>query len=143
MSDAILGTGVLLAGGNGASPEVFTTVAEIQTIKPASRSRNEIDVSTHNAAVEEKILGLLRTGQVTGTLNWLPSNATHVDTGSGMHADVLNNVKRNWRITFVDSPATVFTFAARVQLFDIQEITVDSPMTVNFALTIDGAITIT
>lgn len=141
MSNAILATGTLLARGDGASPEVFTTVAEIQAIKPAARSRNEIDVSTHNAGVEEKILGMLRTGQVTGTLNWIPSNATHASTSVGMLADLVANTEQNWRITFVDSPATVYTFLARVQLFDPQELTTDSPMTVSFALTINGAIT--
>ena len=143
MSSAILGTGILLARGNAASPEVFTTIVEIRTIKPPELSRNEIDVSTHNAGVEEKILGMLRTGQVTGTCNWLPGSATHGDTGTGMHADILANVQANWRITFADSPSTVFTMAARVQLFDIQEITTDSEMQFNYALTVNGSITIT
>ena len=143
MSEAVLATGVLLARGDAASPEVFTTLAEIQTVKPPGLSRNEIDVSTHNAGVEEKILGMLRTGQIAGRCNWLPSNATHINTGSGMHADILNNTQSNWRITFTDSPATVFTMAARVQLFDIEEMTTDSPMTFSYALTVNGSITIT
>lgn len=141
MSSAILGTGVLLARGDGTSPEVFTTVVEIRTIKPANRSRNEIDVSTHNAGVEEKILGMLRTGPVTGVCNWLPSDATHASTGTGMLADLIANTESNWRITFPDSPATVYTFLARVQMFDPSEITTDSPMEFNYSLTINGAIT--
>lgn len=143
MSDAILGTGVLLARGQDDSPETFTDVAEIRTLKPAAWTRNELDVSTHNAGVEEQILGILRTGQVTGTLNWLPSNATQSEAGKGMLADITANTQANWRITFPDSPASVFTFAARVQTFDPQEITMDSEMAVNFALTINGSITVT
>lgn len=143
MSNAILGTGVLLKRGDAASPEVFTTLAEIQSLKPPQLSRNEIDVSTHNAGVEEKILGMLRTGQISGVLNWIPSNATHSDSGVGIHADILANIEANWQIAFPDSPSTVFTMACRVQLFDPQDITTDSPMLVNFALTVNGAITVT
>lgn len=141
MSDAILGTGTLLAKGDGASPEVFTDIAELTTIKIPQLSRNEIDVSTHNAAVEEKILGLLRTGQATFGINFLPGDATH-DATTGLWADVVANNEHNWRITTTDSPSTTFTFLGRVQLLDVQEITTDSPIQANCAITVNGAITV-
>lgn len=140
MSDAIIGTGILLKAGDGATPEVFTTVAEIQTLKPPSLMRNEIDVSTHNVGEEEKILGMLRKGQVTGTLNWVPTNATQSST-AGIMADILANTERNWRITFPPSGLPHWTFAGAVQLIDPQEVTVDTPLQIAFALTINGAIT--
>lgn len=143
MSNAIIGTGVLLKAGDGGGPEVFVAIAEIVSLKPPQFSRNEIDVSNHNEGQESKILGMLRKGQVTGTLNWLPLDATHSATGVGMLANILANTKRNWQIAFPPASSPVFTFAARVQLFDIQEITVDAAMQVNYALTIDGLITIT
>jgi hypothetical protein len=140
MSDAIIGTGILLKRGDGASPEVFVTLAENVTLKPPQLSRNEIDVSTHNAGTEAKILGMLRKGQVTGTCNWLPTDASHGTASGGMLADVLANVKANWRIDYPDA-LTSWTFPGRVQLFDVAEVGVDSPLQVAFALTIDGAIT--
>jgi hypothetical protein len=141
MSDAIIGTGILLKAGDGAVPEVFVTIAEIVTLKPPQLSRNEIDVSTHNEGQEAKILGMLRKGQVTGTLNWVPTDATHSNVGSGVLADILANVKRNWRITFPPSGLPQWTFPGRVQLFDPQEVTTDAPLQIAFALTIDGVIT--
>lgn len=141
MSSAIIGTGILLKKGNGASPAVYTTLAEIVKLKPAGLSRNEIDVSTHNAGIEEKILGMLRTGQVTGMINYVPTHATH-DQTTGLLADITANTEASWRIEFPPSASPKFTFLARVQLFDIQEITTDSPMQANFALTINGAIVI-
>lgn len=137
MSNAIIGTGIALKAGDGAVPEVFVTVAENVSLKPLQFSRNEIDVSIHNEGFESKILGMLRQGQVTGTLNWLPTDPTH----ASMMADILGNVKRNWRITFPPNGLPHWTMPARVQLFDPQEVTTDSPLQMAFALTIDGAVT--
>ena len=141
-ANAIVGTGILLKRGDGASPEVFTTVAEIVSLKPPALSRNEIDVSVHNDGDESKLLGMLRKGQVTGLLNWLPTDATH-DSATGMIADINANTSRNWRITLPPSATEYWTFAARVQLFDPQEVGVDAALQVAFALTVTGDITIT
>jgi len=141
MSNAIIGTGILLKAGDGANPENFVTVAEIVSLKPPQLSRNEVDVSTHNAGQDAKILGMLRKGQITGTLNWIPTDATQSEVTGGVLADILANVKRNWRITFPPLGLPYWTFPGRVQLFDPQEVPVDAALQVAFALTIDGAIT--
>ncbi len=140
MGDAIVGTGILIKAGDGGGPEVFTTVAEIVALKPPPLSRNEIDVSTHNEGEESKILGMLRKGQVTGTLNWLPTDATQ-DDSTGILADILANTKRNWQIAMPPNGLPTWTMGARVQLFDIQDVTLDAAMQVAFAMTIDGPIT--
>lgn len=144
MSDAIIGTGILLRAGDGGAPEVFTAVAEIMSLKPPQLSRNEIEVTSHNEAVasgEAKILGMLRKGQVTGTLNWVPTDPTH-DDQTGLLADILANTKRNWRIEYPPNGLPHWTFPGRVQLADPQDVTTDSPLQIAFGLTIDGAITI-
>jgi hypothetical protein len=141
MSNALIGTGSLLKAGDGGSPEIFVTVAEIVSIKWPQLSRNEIDVSTHNEGQESKILGMLRKGQATATLNWIPTDATHSDTGQGVIADILANRKRNWRVTAPPGVIKTWTFAGRIQLIDPQEFTVDAAMQLAVAITIDGAIT--
>lgn len=144
MSDAIIGTGILLKAGDGGAPETFVTVAENITLKPPQLSRNEIEVTSHNEAVtsgEAKILGMLRKGQVTGTLNWVPTDPTHSSDAGGILADILNNVKRNWQITFPPNGLPRWTFPGRVQLFDPQDVGTDAALQVAFGLTIDGAIT--
>lgn len=138
MSNAIAATGILLLYGDGATPtEAFTAVAELVALKPPARSRNEIDVTNHNEGEEAKILGIRRKGQVTGTVNYIPSNATHAQ----MLADYEANTKRNWRIAYPDDDNTTDTFPARVQLFDVPEQGVDAALQAQFALTIDGTIT--
>jgi hypothetical protein len=136
MSNAIIGTGILLKAGDGATPEVFTTVAEIVSLKPSSYSRNKVDVSNHNEARESNILGMLRQSDVTGTCNLVPSDATH----TLMRDDIKNNVKRNWRITYPPAGLPHDTFPGRVQLFEEQEVTTDAPLQFAFSIALDGDI---
>jgi hypothetical protein len=143
MSDAIIGTGILLKAGDGATPENFVAVAEVVTLKPPQLSRNEIEVTSHNEALtagEAKILGMLRKGQVTGTANWVPTDPTHSSDGQGIIADMKANRKRNWRIEFPPNGLPKWTFPGRVQLIDPQEVTTDAALQFAFALTIDGEI---
>jgi hypothetical protein len=142
MSNASSGTGILFKAGDGGAPEVFTAVVELVALKPPQISRNEIDVSNHNEGTDAKLLGMLRKGQVTGTCNWIPTDPTQSDTGNGMLADILVNKKRNWRIELPAPLTTKWTFPARVQLFDPQEVGVDGALQFAFAMTIDGAIAI-
>jgi hypothetical protein len=143
MSNAISGTGILLLAGDGATPENFVAVAELVSLKPPQLSRKEIEVTPHNTAVtmgEQSILGMLRKGNVTGTLNWLPTDPTHNDT-TGFLGDMINNVKRNWQIQMPPNGYPQWTFPARVQLFDPDDVKTDSALGIKFALTIDGGIT--
>ena len=141
MSDAIIATGILLKAGDGATPENFVAIAEIVNLKAPGLSRNEIDVSIHNAGSDAKILGMLRKGQVTGTLNWVPTDPTHSSATGGILSDIVTNTKRNWRITFPPNGLPHWTFPGRVQLFDPQDAGVDAALQVAFAMTIDGDIT--
>lgn len=137
MGAAIIGTGILIQAGDGGGPEAFLTVAEIVSLKPPQLSRNEVDVSTHNEGTEAKILGMLRKGQAQATLNYVPTNATH----ASLMSDLLANTKRNWRILFPPSGLPRWIIPSRVQNLDPQNVTVDAPMQINVAWTIDGSIT--
>lgn len=145
MSNARIGTGILLKRGNGLSPESFTPIAELRTLTPPGYSRNEVDASNHNAGIEEKLLGMLRTGQASGSVNWLATDPTQSDEDGGMLGDILANEKANWQIVFPDGQGNEdyprWTFPARVQTFSPQEVGLDAVMVMNFALTVDGEIT--
>ncbi len=139
MGDPIMGTGILLQVGDGAAPvESFVSIAQIVSLKPMQLSRNEVDGSVHNTGLEKKLLGILRCGQVTGTLNWLPLDPTH-SRSVGLMADIFNNTKRNYRIPVPPNPPglPVLEFAGQVQLIDPQEVAMDALLQVAFALTVD------
>jgi hypothetical protein len=124
-------------GSTDLDGETYATVAELVAVKPPGYSRNEVDVTNHNAGIEEKLLGMLRVGQVTGKCNWIPTDPTH-DSDSGTLADIRANRKRNWRIAFPPTGTPNWTFPARVQKWDLAEITTDAAVQYDFALTLDG-----
>jgi predicted secreted protein len=77
-TQARIGYGVLFKIGNGASPEVFTTVAEVTSITPPSLARDAID-ATHEESPSgwrEFIGGLKDGGEVSIELNFIPGHAT-------------------------------------------------------------------
>jgi hypothetical protein len=136
MSDARSAQGIMLLAGDGASPEIFTAVGELVSLKPPALSRNEIDVTAHNVPRDAKILGIFRQGQVSGMINYVPTDPTH----QLMLSDLNANTKRNWRITYPPDAVEHDTFPARVQLFEVQDAPVDAALQAAFALTIDGEI---
>lgn len=77
-TQARIGLGTQFKIGNGAMPEVFTTVAEVTSITPPGLSRDTID-ATHTSSpngYREFIAGLKDGGEVSLDLNFVPGSAT-------------------------------------------------------------------
>lgn len=142
-ANAIIGTGIMLRLGDGATPtEAFVDLAELTALKPPGESRNEMDVSTHNKGSEEKILGMLRMGQITGKCNLVANDPTQSVEGAGLRAKLHAGSQHNFQIALPDGPAgtvvdgTTMTYPGQVQSFEIDEVGVDSPLSFAFAITV-------
>ena len=81
-------------------------------------------------------MGLRDEGSVTLGMMFIPANAVH----AGLRTDRANRTERNFRITFTDSPATVWSFAAYVQGLSVSN-EVDGTTNASVTLRISGAIT--
>ncbi len=108
-SSAFWAYGSTLQLGDAATPEVFTSVAEITELTPPQMSRDEIDVTSHSSSdgYREFISGLRDGGEVTFKANWLPTNSTH-DGTTGLLETFNDNVNHNWKIIL---PNTLITIA--------------------------------
>lgn len=76
-TQARIGYGTLFASGNGASPEVFTTLGEVTNITPPGWSRDTVD-ATHElspGAHREFIAGMADPGEVSLDLNFVPGGS--------------------------------------------------------------------
>jgi predicted secreted protein len=76
-TNAMLGFGTLFRNGNGATPEVFTVVAEITNLTPPAPSRDSVD-ATHEQSPggwREFIPGLADGGEVSFEINYDPGSA--------------------------------------------------------------------
>ncbi len=73
-TSAFLGSQTLLKLGNGASPEIFTTIGEVTSIGPIAQKKDLIEV-THLLSTAKEFIGGLSDGQeVSIEMNYLPNN---------------------------------------------------------------------
>lgn len=106
------GFGTLLKRGDGADPEVFTTIAGLSSITGPGLERETLDVTAHDSpdAYREFLGGIKDPGEVSVEVNYDPSvHDVFVDD-----FDDLN--PRNYQITWPDG--TVWDIAAFITAFE-------------------------
>lgn len=118
-SAAVSAFGTLLKIGDGASPEDFTTVAELRTISGPSLSADTIDVTTHNTPTPFRrfIAGLLDGGEVTFDINFIPTEATH-GYSTGILKDMTDRARRNFQIVWPDTGSTTWLLPTVITGFE-------------------------
>ncbi len=108
MSKAFAGIGTMLKKGDGASPEVFTTVAEVKTIDWTNRKLDIVDVTNMDSPnfFREKLATLKDPGEISFEVNYVPSNTVQ----QAVLTDWNNRTLRNWKMTLPIDPSTSLTF---------------------------------
>lgn len=131
------GFGSLLKRGDGATPEVYTTVAEVVDIGEVSITQATADGTHMESAGRfmEKIPTLLEAGSVSVSLNFLPGDTTQ----NLLRADMVAGTTRNFQIT-VPGTSKVLAFAAIVTKWG-PSIPHDGKMTQTIELTPTGVST--
>lgn len=117
-SNSFWAYGSVLQLGNGATPEVFTNIAEITSLTPPKAKRDSDEVSNYASpdAYREFIPTWRDGGEVAVEANWLPNDATQ-DENTGILANFNDNVNHNWKILLPNSIATI-AFAGHVVAFE-------------------------
>lgn len=110
------GRGTALQRGDGATPEVFTTIANVTSINPPSMERETIDVTAHDSVDGwmEFVGGLKDGGEVSADINYDPSEHDI------LAADFDDEEPRNYRIVFPDPDATTWSFSAILTGFEVE-----------------------
>jgi predicted secreted protein len=142
-SQGLIGLGIHLARGDGASPEVFTNVAELVDLSPPSMTKEQVE-ATHTDSPDgfrEYIGGLKDGGEFSATMNYVPGNATQGNASGGLLNDFLTqSTPRNWRVTFPGSPAMMWTFKAVVTGYEVAP-PIDDRVTLTATFRVAGAVT--
>jgi len=141
MSDAFWVYGSKLQLGNGASPEVFADVAEVQDITPPPLSRDSIDVTNQSSpnGWREKIPGFRDGGEVKFKCNWLPQNATQ-DEATGLLSSFGDDDVHNWKIVLPDTVTTI-AFAGFVSGFE-PDLPMEEQGQLSVTITVSGEVVI-
>ena len=115
--------GTLLQRGNGATPEDFTTVAELVNVNP-SVSRDEIDGTHHQSpGAWRQFKPSLKSAEIAFEANYLANDPTQ-NASTGILSDFNNGVIRNYRILWPgtgkkwSAPCFLREFDAEAQVED-------------------------
>lgn len=138
MSSAFI-AGVTFKRGDGASPEVFTTVGEVYSISGLGVTNELVDVTNFDSAgSKEYISGLADGAEISLECNHLPANTAQ----QGLKSDVDNGTTRNIRINITDGTTPKqYDFAVTPLSWAINP-SPDDKNVMAFTLKITGAITV-
>lgn len=139
MTTAIAGIGTLLKVGDGASPEVFSTIASITNISGPKITAAQYDVTSMDSTnnYREFISGLKDGGEVSFSIFFNPSETTHKEGTGGLLKFLEDRTVKNWRIDFPVSPVARWSFAGVVTGFE-NEAPVDGPITATITIRVSG-----
>lgn len=117
MAHAAIGTKLKI--GDGGSPESFTTIAEVVDISGPALSVDTADATHHSSSgdYEEVVPTVIRSGEVSFDINYLPTDSTH-DATDGLLNDLENKTLRNFELIFTDGSNTKWSFSAYVTGFE-------------------------
>lgn len=106
--NALASHNTLLQVGNGASPEVFTTISEIGDWDPPGFMRNTFKTTAQNDTTDTFISGgLMTTNEFTVQISYRPSDPTH-DKNTGLIYAVRSGVRKNYRCLYPDASGLTF-----------------------------------
>lgn len=120
-----------------------TTVAEVTDIGGPGMSREDIDMTHHQSPNRwrEFAKGLKDGGEVTFTINYIPTNATH-NVATGVLADFANDTTVDtWSLVFPDGGATTWSFPGFITDFE-PAAPIDDKLAADITIKISGAPTL-
>ena len=131
---AYAGYGTVVAIGDGASPETFTSVGRLRNIGGPDASRGTIDVTGLDSTAKEFIVDLPDNGSLTFPMYLIPSERGTI------YARFSDGALTNFQIQYADTVNTIASFAAVVTNWG-QEVPEAGAIAVSITLKISGAIT--
>jgi predicted secreted protein len=141
---AYAGMGTLLKMGDGTSPEVFTTIAQMKDINGPSLSLTTHETTTHDSTGSFKtfVAGLLESGEVSGELLFDAAAVTHKDASTGLLGVMKNRTLKNWKIVPAGySPVQTFAFSGYLTKLDFK-FPVDGIQSASFTIKTSGVPTL-
>jgi len=134
-SNALVSQGMTIGIGDGASPEVYTTISDVTNIAGPDGEASEIDTTDLSSTAKEFRLGLVDNGSINLAMSFIPANTQH----ALLRTLSISGAENNYQLAFTDSPQTLWTFAAFVKGVPIDN-SVDAVTTASINLRITGSV---
>lgn len=107
VTQALFAHSTKLLRGDGQTVETFTALAEVKDIDGPGLELETIDVTNHDStnAWEEHIGGILRSGEISFDINYVPDS----ETAGYLVSDMVNREVRNFKLQYPDDTEIAFT----------------------------------
>lgn len=135
---AYLTQGLALKVGNGASPEVFTTIYEVRTIGDFGQENDLIEVTHMQSLAKEFIYGMAEGVEFPLTVNYKPTDTTHVALLAAQAAKTTLNFKM---VEPSGGGGLTWSFSSLVKGWRLPAPGPNNERLMNFNMKISGAIT--
>lgn len=135
-TSAVLGSGATLQLGSGASPQVYTTIAEVLRCGPIGSTNPEVDVTNLDSTAKEYIAGLADGNNVEFSMNWIAGNSQQQSLRSSQAAGSTVNLKMTWP----NSSATIAVFDLVMLQFELSETTPEAQISASVSGRISGSV---
>lgn len=136
MTSAVLGSGSTLQLGSGASPQVYTTIAEVLRCGPIGSTNPEVDVTNLDSTAKEYIAGLADGNSVEFEMNFIAGNTQQESLRTSQAAGDTVNMRMVWST----SPNTSAVFEMVLLTFEMGETTPEQQLTAMASGRISGSI---
>ena len=136
MTAAVLGKGATLGLGSDASPQVYTTIAEVLRCGPIGSTNPEVNVTNLDSTAQEYIAGLADGNTVELEFNWVVGNTEQVSLRTSQAAGTTVNLQMIWDT----SPQTSAQFDFVLLDFEMGETTPEAQITGRVSGRISGSI---
>ena len=138
MTSAVLGKLSTMQLGDGSSPQVYTTIAEVLRVSDIGSTNPEINVTNLDSTAQEYIPGLADGATVEFEMNWVAGNAQQ----QALRTAVANGSTINVRMVWTQvSPNTIAKFDIAALDFMMGETSAEQQVTARFSGRITGSIT--
>lgn len=135
MTSAVLGKNATLQLGSGASPQVYTTIAEVLRCGPIGSTNPEVDVTNLDSTAKEYIAGLADGNTVEFTVNYI-QQASQQSLRTSQAAGSTVNLQMVWPF----SPQTKAQFDFVLLTFQMDETTPEEQVKATISGRISGSI---
>ncbi len=136
MTLAVLGKNATLQLGSGASPQVYTTIAEVLRCGPIGSTNPEVDVTNLDSTAKEFIAGLAEGNNVEFDVNFIANNTEQ----SSLRTSQASGSTVNLRMVWQTSPIQNAQFDLVLLTFEISETTPDAQVMASISGRISGSI---
>lgn len=119
----------------------WTEIAEQGDITPPAFTRNEFDATTQEKDIDSYVLGVLRRGQMTQPLHFLPTNNTQ-DHLTGLYKLMIDNTVTGFRIRYpAVAGSVIWILSGQVQNL-VPQAPVDGKLALDLTLRFSGPMSI-